>query len=211
MFESPPSRNGQTDEGEEIKKPENSGFQTRWICDLCSFCQRSNPWSKFLLIKQRCRFAWTGVYTAYKPFLNKDEDIIKQLQKVSRHHHTSFMAHLICLNIVSTHVVFFLFFKRSSGSSAETSIRGPECYSAAILLGINTELHHSLGENLSNREIHSGLKVCTMMGKCPCHTVFTHCCSCCVTGRRYVLRGKSYHTLLLLVCECVLMGEWEPV
>lgn len=25
----------------------------------------------------------SGVYTAYKPFLNKDEDIIKQLQKVS--------------------------------------------------------------------------------------------------------------------------------
>lgn len=88
-------------------------------------------------------------------------------------HHTSFMAHLICLNIVSTHVFFFLFFKRSSGSSAETSIRGPECHFAAILLGINTELHHSLGENLSNREIHSGVKVCTMVGKCPRHSLYT--------------------------------------
>ena len=33
----------------------------------------------------------TGVYTAYKPFLNKDEEIIKQLQKVSMFYHKHFL------------------------------------------------------------------------------------------------------------------------
>ncbi|TSM44166.1 Protein DENND6A [Bagarius yarrelli] len=45
------------------------------------------------------------------------------------------------------------------GRSAETAIRGPERHFAEIFLGINAELHHSLGENFASHVTTNGLKV----------------------------------------------------
>lgn len=84
-----------------------------------------------------------GVYTAYKPYLNKDEEIIKQLQKVSS---SSLM--LTRVNDVTHYVMclWLFLFLLSSGCSTEKTIGSSECNPSPLLPGTDPELHYSSGD-----------------------------------------------------------------
>ena len=121
-----------------------------------------SQWLSFSFLVFVC---FAGVYTAYKPYLNKDEEIIKQLQKVRRRllliSYTGFprssnspsgSCYIFWLNegtsdedklwrCPSFFVPWF------SGCSTKETLSGPECNSSTLLPGTDSELHHSTGNN----------------------------------------------------------------
>lgn len=82
-----------------------------------------------------------GVYTAYKPYLNKDEEIIKQLQKVR------YFPFLSIPLFIIENMKYFYVFSCFAGCSTEETLCSPECNSSALLLRTDTKLHHSTGNS----------------------------------------------------------------
>lgn len=84
-----------------------------------------------------------GVYTAYKPYLNKDEEIIKQLQKVSSSSPAPTPGNDVTIYVMRLWLFLLLL---SSGCSTEKTISSSKCNPSPLLPGTDPELHYSSGD-----------------------------------------------------------------